>query len=87
MVGQEGLFSLLRINLTFLRLHFQSKFCDLILRRQLFHSHHSAESEAPCRHKLSTHHSVKHLVEVDEAIIDVDSHLEHSSIDFLVRGK
>ena len=82
MVGQEGFFSCLLIKfLLALILHLKSDFCDLILCRQFIYSHHSAESEAPTCHELSTHNSIEHLMEVDEAIIDVDAHLQYSSID------
>ena len=88
MISQEGFFSHLFIQfLLSLVLHLKSEFCDLVLCRQLIHSHHPAESEAPACHELSTHDSIEHLMEVDKAIVDVDAHLEYSSINLFVRCK
>ena len=83
MVGQEGFLSYLFTQFTF-HLHLKSDFCDLVLSRQLIHSHHPAELETPIRHKLCTQNSIEHLMEVNVAIIDVDTHLENSSIDLFV---
>ena len=85
MVGQKGLFSLVLIQFLFAHvLHLKCDICDLVLCRKFIYSHQPAELKAPTCHKLSTHHSIEHLMEVDEAIIDVDAHLKHSSIDIFI---
>lgn len=61
--------------------------CDLSdteLSDKFTHSHDFIEFEIDCCHELSSHDSVKHLIEENEAIIDIDAHLENSSIDFLI---
>ena len=83
MVGQEGFLSYLFSQFAF-HLHLKSDFCDLVLSRQLINSHHPAELETPICHKLCTQHSIEHLMEVNVAFIDVDTHLENSSIDLFV---
>ena len=49
------------------------------------HRHDSVELEADSGDELGTHDPVQHLVEVNEAIVDVDSHLENDPVDLLWR--
>ena len=49
--------------------------------RQLLHGHNLAELKALVCYELRSHDSVEHLVEVDEALIYVDAHLENHPVD------
>ena len=64
-----------------MHLHFESQLVDRVLCRQFLHLHNPAELEAFVCHELRSHNSVEHLIEVDEALVYVDAHLENHSVD------
>ena len=59
----------------------QSLFSQLVLSDELANSHHFVELQVFGCHELRPHNPVKHLVEVDEPIVDIDAHLQHDSVD------
>ncbi len=52
-------------------------FQDTELSYQLIKQHDFVKLDSD---KLSTHHTIQHLIEVDEAFVDLDSHLEYDAL-------
>lgn len=75
----EELGLLLILVLSFFLLGLEGELGNAVLGHKLIQRHHFVEFDFA---KLGAHHSVKHLIEVDEAIIDHDAHLEDDSLDF-----
>lgn len=71
---------------TLVGLFTKGDFCDLELSDKLLHSHYFVEFEVDGCDKLGPHHSIKHLVEVDEAVVHTDAHLEDDPVDFILAG-
>lgn len=64
----------------------ESDLCNAILGHQLLNCHDFVEFQANSGHKLSSHDTVEHLVEVDKPIVDVDAHLQNNPVDFFLPG-
>ena len=80
----EELGFLLSLVLLFLLLGLESELRDAVLGHELIQCHHFVELDLA---KLCTHHSIQHLIEVDEAVIDHNSHLEDDSLDLNLCGR
>ena len=80
-LDKESILFILLGQLLALHLHFQRFLSNRELRRQLLHRHDPAELEVLVCDELCSHHSVEHLVEVDKALIYVDTHLESHPVD------
>ena len=46
------------------------------------HCHNLVEFEMSYDDELLTHDSIQHFVEVNEAVVDVDAHFKHKSVEF-----
>ena len=62
----------------------KSDLCNAILGHQLLNRHDFVEFQANSGHKLGSHDTVEHLVEVDKPIVNVDTHLQNNPIDFFL---
>ena len=57
---------------------------DSELSYKFIDRHHLVKLKVDCCHELGPHDTVEHLVEVDEAIVNIDTHFQDNSVQIFI---